>query len=385
MQKQNIYDLCELVNTGAQPEGAYGFIYMTTNLLNGKMYIGQRQFYGSWQTYLGSGRGIVMAVEKYGRENFHRDCVDIAYSREELDQKEIMWIDECDAARSELFYNIAIGGRTACNLMAGLSPQRKKSIYAKIVEIRKANGTYRNYKKGSESAHATPVVCVTTGEYFGSIIEAEQHYGINNISSCCRGERFYAGTLPDGTPLQWAYPGKENEARPLEDRYDPNRVLQYSLSGELLQVYASGRDAENKCGVHYSDIINVCAGHLRNIPGRKKTAGGYIWRYECDPITDSNASGWCEGASSRKIGASGVTGVCYVKQKKKWKARISVGGAVLHLGEFASFEDAVVARLAAEVLCFPKFDRQIELYDQYGFSEEMYVPRVARKCATIRC
>ena len=44
----------------------YGFIYITTNLIDGKRYLGQRKFYGNWQEYLGSGAAFKQAIDKYG-------------------------------------------------------------------------------------------------------------------------------------------------------------------------------------------------------------------------------------------------------------------------------------------------------------------------------
>lgn len=43
----------------------YGFIYITTNLINGKKYIGQKKGYND--TYLGSGKILKLAIKKYGR------------------------------------------------------------------------------------------------------------------------------------------------------------------------------------------------------------------------------------------------------------------------------------------------------------------------------
>ena len=45
----------------------YGFIYITTNLVNGIRYLGQKKFDRIWKTYLGSGSIIRRAIKKYGK------------------------------------------------------------------------------------------------------------------------------------------------------------------------------------------------------------------------------------------------------------------------------------------------------------------------------
>ena len=105
MQKDT-YDEVEYVEI----KNPFGFIYITTNLVNGKRYIGQRKFSDGWKPYLGSGKRFKEAVKKYGRENFVRSIVDIAYSREELNAKEINLIKFLNAVDSRNFYNISDGG-----------------------------------------------------------------------------------------------------------------------------------------------------------------------------------------------------------------------------------------------------------------------------------
>ena len=46
---------------------------------------------------------------------------------------------------------------------------------------------------------------------------------------------------------------------------------------------------------------------------------------------------------------SGVTGVCWHKNKGKWMAQISVKSRFIYLGYFDSFKDAKFARKAAEI------------------------------------
>lgn len=50
----------------------YHLIYKTTNLLNGKIYIGKHTTTNKEDNYLGSGIKLINAIKKYGRENFKK-------------------------------------------------------------------------------------------------------------------------------------------------------------------------------------------------------------------------------------------------------------------------------------------------------------------------
>ena len=71
-----------------------GYIYLTTNLINGKKYIGRRKsnkFLG--ESYLGSGTHLKNAVKKYGRENFRVDLIEeIDTTYEDLVERETYYI-----------------------------------------------------------------------------------------------------------------------------------------------------------------------------------------------------------------------------------------------------------------------------------------------------
>lgn len=97
---------------------AYGFVYMTTNLVNGKMYIGQKKIDNEsrWKSYLGSGVHLKKAISKYGKDNFRRDILHYAYSQKELDELEYTLIKDFNAVESDNFYNAVDGGFTATEL-----------------------------------------------------------------------------------------------------------------------------------------------------------------------------------------------------------------------------------------------------------------------------
>ena len=92
---------------------AYGYIYKTTNLINGKMYIGQHKYSGEGidPKYYGGGINISSALKKYGKENFSCEILDWANDFKELNKKEKYWIAYYNAVESKDFYNIDEGGQ----------------------------------------------------------------------------------------------------------------------------------------------------------------------------------------------------------------------------------------------------------------------------------
>lgn len=88
----------------------YGYIYKTTNLINGKNYIGQHKANKLDKNYFGSGVIIAKALEKYGAENFKVELIEKCNDKDELNAKEIYWIKYYNAVTDNNYYNIARGG-----------------------------------------------------------------------------------------------------------------------------------------------------------------------------------------------------------------------------------------------------------------------------------
>lgn len=85
----------------------YGYIYKTTNLINNKFYIGQHKNNKNNPYYLGSGKILKYAIEKYGKENFIIEILEKCNSRKELNEREKYWIA---TLKNENCYNISDGG-----------------------------------------------------------------------------------------------------------------------------------------------------------------------------------------------------------------------------------------------------------------------------------
>jgi group I intron endonuclease len=93
----------------------YGVIYCVSNTLTGKRYVGQTTstLSARWKGRCNGKKGIgilVDAIKKYGREAFVMSQIDVAYSRQELDEKEIYHIARLRTLKAHGGYNIKEGG-----------------------------------------------------------------------------------------------------------------------------------------------------------------------------------------------------------------------------------------------------------------------------------
>lgn len=88
----------------------YYTIYQTTNLINGKIYIGKHQTKDLNDGYMGSGKYLKRAITKYGAINFCKKILFSFSSEKEMDDKEHELVNEEFLTRSDV-YNICIGGQ----------------------------------------------------------------------------------------------------------------------------------------------------------------------------------------------------------------------------------------------------------------------------------
>jgi len=84
----------------------YYTIYKTTNLINGKYYIGKHQTKDLNDGYFGSGHLIKRAIDKYGIENFTKEILFVFDNEQEMNDKEKELV-----VVSEETYNLCPGGK----------------------------------------------------------------------------------------------------------------------------------------------------------------------------------------------------------------------------------------------------------------------------------
>lgn len=94
----------------------YGYVYKITNLITGKIYIGQKKGCPSMsQNYYGSGVYIKKAINKYGLEQFRKEVVELVEDHGEgrqsvLDDLERHYIKINNATKRTVGYNVSDGG-----------------------------------------------------------------------------------------------------------------------------------------------------------------------------------------------------------------------------------------------------------------------------------
>lgn len=117
------------------------YIYLTTNLINNKKYIGKH--YGELNDdYLGSGNLIKLAINKYGKHNFKKEILFISNNEQENSEKEKEFIKVFNAVKDKNFYNIHEGGKGG-NTTAGWTEKQKKIYSQKMSKKNSGSGNPR--------------------------------------------------------------------------------------------------------------------------------------------------------------------------------------------------------------------------------------------------
>jgi hypothetical protein len=110
-------------------------VYKTTNLINGKMYIGVDS--KNDKTYLGSGKILKKSISKYGIENFRKEIIMEFKTDKEAYEYEKIYISEMNAVSSEEYYNIQEGGKggwSHIDARGNLNPMFGKSTRDSMIE-----------------------------------------------------------------------------------------------------------------------------------------------------------------------------------------------------------------------------------------------------------
>lgn len=205
-------------------------IYLTENKINGKKYIGQDMYNNP--KYLGSGFLLKKAIKKYGEENFTKIILEECDNKEELNGKEIYWINHYNATNSLEFYNIATGGQGGW-LGDEINEKRRKTL--------------TGHKHSDETKEKI------RNKALGRVVSDETRKKMSKSQK---------GMI------------KHKDKTKIMGSNNPNakQVAQYDLKGNLIKIWACVKYAADSLGIKSSANISECVNNNR------KTAGGYVWK-----------------------------------------------------------------------------------------------------------
>lgn len=120
----------------------YFIVYKTTNLKNGKVYIGQHKTDDLDDGYLGSGKLIIQAINKHGPSSFSREILYHCDSEEEMNAKELEIVNEEFISREDT-YNMVIGGTGGCKMSKERTRENSRNIMTQIHKDGKLDDHYK--------------------------------------------------------------------------------------------------------------------------------------------------------------------------------------------------------------------------------------------------
>lgn len=165
-------------------------IYKTTNLINGKIYIGMhKQNNELFDGYYGSGKLLLHAIKKYGKENFIRETLFTFDSLREARDMEKMLVNIEFCKRFDT-YNISEGG-TGGNTMIGSDYFSKKNSIEKRKATKIKNGTFKISAKYIEKFRNNMKKNRIQPNNKGRIHSGEALKNMRNASENKRGKRMW--------------------------------------------------------------------------------------------------------------------------------------------------------------------------------------------------
>jgi group I intron endonuclease len=244
------------------------YIYCIVNKVNGKMYVGKMSKVVKYsKSYMGSGKLIKKAIEKYGKDSFIKEILEENVAKEDLSFREMFWIKNLNTKLPN-GYNLTDGGEGFIGLKRSQSQieKHRKAITGKKASFETRNKMSQAHKGKKKSAeHVLHVSKALTGRKL-----SPEH--VEKLAAAHRGKKiseeqkkmisdFHKGrSTSDETKVKMSLANKAKV-----------NIQLLSLDGQVIATYESIKDAIRQTGA-------TASGVFRCLSGERKTHKGYIWK-----------------------------------------------------------------------------------------------------------
>lgn len=103
------------------------YLYEIRNKINNKIYVGIHQTKNLNDGYMGSGKALLIAIEKYGRENFEKTILQYFDDADSMRKAEADYVN-ADFIQREDVYNIVEGGGCGWSYVNAMYPKKPMSL-----------------------------------------------------------------------------------------------------------------------------------------------------------------------------------------------------------------------------------------------------------------
>lgn len=302
---------------------------------SGKKYVGQT-CRDVWRRWGRNGNGYMYkrangeyihpifarAITKYGWDNFIHEVVKDSLTKEEADNLEKILIEELNTMNPDFGYNCKEGGSHG-----RLSEESRK----KIGDSNRGRIPSEDTRKKMSDARKKRVCSEETKRKMSESQKGEKSYWYGKhrdestkkkLSESLKGRSFSDETRKKMSEAQKGekHPmyGKHHTEEAKEkmrmshigkrmgaNNTSSRKASQYDMQGNLIRIWDCMIDASRELKIDYNDIYRCCKGDCR-------TAGGFIWRYYEDNLTDEHLS-WCNESwkkrpSKRRVAQYSLSG-----------------------------------------------------------------------------
>lgn len=245
-------------------------VYETKCKVNNKLYIGVHGFTKLDDGYIGSGKALLSAIKKYGKENFERRILKVFHLEKQAYKYEAVTVPD-KIVKDPMYYNIIKGGNRKGPVSVEerkLQSELKKGMYSgknnpnygkKHSDETRRKIADRYYPTGKEHPTSRSVTCAETKEVFETMsdirISATHLSRAIRTGGCAGGYHWYY--TEDGSPKEQLRPCKKVRIK----------IKCIETGEEFPSLIAAGKAIGHRDGSKIGMVLK----------GKRKTAGGYHW------------------------------------------------------------------------------------------------------------